>query len=49
MFGQIVRLLDNDRGVTAIEYGLVAVVCIVAWQLLGTSLSTTFSNIAGSV
>jgi pilus assembly protein Flp/PilA len=43
----------DDAGVTAIEYGLiatlVAVICIVAWSLLGTSLSTTFSNIAGSV
>jgi pilus assembly protein Flp/PilA len=43
----------DDTGVTAIEYGLiatlVAVVCIVAWSLLGTSLSTAFSNIAGSV
>lgn len=43
----------DDAGVTAIEYGLiaalVAVVCIVAWQLLGSNLSTAFSNIAGSV
>jgi pilus assembly protein Flp/PilA len=47
------QAIMDDAGVTAIEYGLiaalVAVVCIVAWQLLGTSLSTTFSNIAGSV
>ncbi|MGH7046264.1 MAG: Flp family type IVb pilin [Stellaceae bacterium] len=53
MFGQTLRLLNDDRGVTAIEYGLiaalVAVVCIVAWQLLGTNLSTTFNNIAASV
>ena len=45
-------IMDN-AGVTAIEYGLiaalVAVVCIVAWQLLGSNLSTAFSNIAGSV
>jgi pilus assembly protein Flp/PilA len=45
--------LADDSGVTAIEYGLiaalVAVVCIVAWQLLGSSLSTTFNNIANSV
>jgi pilus assembly protein Flp/PilA len=42
----------DDAGVTAIEYGLiaalVAIVCIAAWQALGTSLSTAF-NIAGSV
>jgi pilus assembly protein Flp/PilA len=49
----ISQLMMNDAGVTAIEYGLiaalVAVVCIAAWQLLGTSLSNTFSTIAGSV
>jgi pilus assembly protein Flp/PilA len=43
----------DDAGVTAIEYGLiaalVAVVCIVAWQLLGTDLSSTFSNVAASL
>lgn len=43
----------DDAGVTAIEYGLiaalVAVICIVAWQLLGSSLSSAFSTIAGSV
>ncbi len=53
MRDMIRRMVWDDRGVTAIEYGLiaalVAVVCIVAWQLLGTSLSTSFSNVAGSV
>lgn len=45
--------IQDESGVTAIEYGLiaalVAVVCITAWHLLGTSLSTQFSTIAGSV
>jgi pilus assembly protein Flp/PilA len=49
----VLQSMMDDAGVTAIEYGLiaalVAVVCIVAWQLLGTNLSTNFSNIAGSV
>lgn len=49
----ISRLLRDDLGVTAIEYGLiaalVAVVCIVVWQLLGTNMSTEFSDIASSV
>lgn len=53
MRGKISRLIVHEAGVTAIEYGLiaalVAVVCIAAWQLLGTSLSTAFSNVAGSV
>jgi pilus assembly protein Flp/PilA len=47
------RFIKDNAGVTAIEYGLiaalVAVVCISAWKLLGTSLSSTFSSIAGSV
>ena len=49
----LLPVLTDDAGVTAIEYGLiaalVAVVCIVAWQLLGSNLSTTFNSIAGSV
>jgi pilus assembly protein Flp/PilA len=47
------KFTKDDSGVTAIEYGLiaalVAVVCITAWKLLGTSLSTAFSQVAGSV
>jgi pilus assembly protein Flp/PilA len=53
MRGLITRLIVNDSGVTAIEYGLiaalVAIVCIAIWQLLGTNLSTLFNSIAGSV
>jgi pilus assembly protein Flp/PilA len=53
MRGIILQLILDDAGVTAIEYGLiaalVAVVCIAAWSLLGSSLSTIFNNIAGSV
>ncbi|HEV2097824.1 MAG TPA: Flp family type IVb pilin [Stellaceae bacterium] len=47
------RLIKDNAGVTAIEYGLiaalVAVVCITAWSLLGNSLSTIFTNIANTV
>lgn len=47
------KFTKDNSGVTAIEYGLiaalVAVICIAAWHLLGTSLSTQFSVIAGSV
>jgi pilus assembly protein Flp/PilA len=47
------RLGKDNAGVTAIEYGLiaalVAVVCIAAWTVLGSSLSNIFNNIAGSV
>ncbi len=45
--------LDNERGVTAIEYGLlaalVAVAIIVGAGLLGTALNGTFTTIAGKV
>ena len=47
------KYVKDNAGVTAIEYGLiaalVAVVCIAAWKILGTSLSTTFSDVAGSL
>jgi pilus assembly protein Flp/PilA len=43
------NLLRNEDGVTAIEYGLIAaliaVVCIAAFQLVGSSLSSTFHTI----
>ena len=45
----LMRLLDDDAGATAIEYGLIAaliaVAAIAAFQLVGTSLSDTFHNI----
>ena len=50
MFGLLMQLFQNDRGATAIEYGLIAaliaVAAIAAFQLVGTSLSGVFSNIA---
>ena len=53
MRGIILQLILDDAGVTAIEYGLiaalVAVVCIAAWSLLGSNLSTIFNDIATSV
>ncbi len=45
--------LADGRGVTALEYcfigGVVAVVMVVGASVLGTSLSGTFSHVAGSV
>ena len=50
MYRLLAQLVQNDRGATAIEYGLIAaliaVVMIAALQLVGTSLSDVFSNIA---
>lgn len=44
------RLLRDESGATAIEYGLIAaliiVICIVAIQFVGTQLSATFNKVA---
>jgi pilus assembly protein Flp/PilA len=44
------RFLDDQSGVTAIEYGLIAaliaVVIIASVSLVGTDLTTTFTSIA---
>jgi pilus assembly protein Flp/PilA len=47
------RFVDDDRGATAIEYGLIAagiaVAIIVTVQVLGTQLDTTFSSVSSSL
>jgi len=47
------RMIADESGVTAIEYGLiaalVAVIIIGAVATVGTSLSTTFSTVATSL
>jgi pilus assembly protein Flp/PilA len=49
----IPRLIENNRGVTAIEYALIAaliaVAAIGAFTAVGTDLSTTFSSIASQL
>ncbi|MGH7115853.1 MAG: Flp family type IVb pilin [Stellaceae bacterium] len=49
----LTNLIKDETGVTAIEYGLIAaliaVVCIAAWTLVGTNLSTKFNDIANSI
>jgi len=50
MIAKLIKLVRNDDGATAIEYGLIAaliaVAAIAAFQLVGTNLSSTFHNIA---
>jgi len=50
MFAVLTKILKNDEGATAIEYGLIAaliaVAAIAAFQLVGSNLSTVFHNIA---
>ena len=47
------RLMENQDGVTAIEYGLIAaliaIAAVVIMATLGTNLSTVFSEIASSL
>ena len=47
------QFVANESGVTAIEYGLIAaliaVIIIGAVATVGTSLSGTFSTVAGSL
>lgn len=49
----ILRFLRDERGVTAIEYGLIAaliaVAIIGAVRNVGTKTSATFSRIAGNL
>jgi pilus assembly protein Flp/PilA len=46
----ILKFLRDENGATAIEYGLIAagisVVIIGAVKTIGTSLNTTFGNVA---
>ena len=49
----ISRLIEDNRGVTAIEYALIAaliaVAAIAAFSLVGTDLSNTFSYVASQL
>jgi len=49
----ISRLIEDNRGVTAIEYALIAaliaVAAIGAFTLVGTDLSNTFSYVASQL
>jgi pilus assembly protein Flp/PilA len=47
------KLLRDEQGATAIEYGLIAaliaVAAIVGMQALGTTLQGTFSNVSAKM
>ena len=47
------KLAKNNKGATAIEYGLIAaliaVAAITAMTSIGTKLNTTFSNVADNL
>ena len=50
---KLFKLFRNERGATAIEYGLIAaliaVACITALPTVGTKLSDKFNTVSGSL
>lgn len=50
---KLISFFKDEEGATAVEYGLmvalIAVVIIVAVALLGTNLSTKFSEVAENI
>ncbi len=50
---KFLKLIKNNKGATAIEYGLIAaliaVAAIGAMQGIGTKLSTTFNNVSNKL
>ena len=50
---KFLKLIKNEKGATAIEYGLIAsliaVAAIGAMQGIGSKLSTTFNNVSAQL
>ena len=50
---KFLQLIKNNKGATAIEYGLIAaliaVAAIAAMQQIGNKLNTTFNNVSNSL
>ena len=50
---KFLKMIKNEEGATAIEYGLIAaliaVAAIGAMQGIGSKLSTTFNNVSGKL
>ena len=50
---KFLKLIKNNKGATAIEYGLIAaliaVAAIAAMQGLGNKLKTTFTNVSSNM
>ncbi len=53
MYGVLSKLVKDESGVTAIEYGLIAaliaVVCVAIWTTVGTNLQATFTTVANDL
>ena len=50
---RLAKLMNNSKGATAIEYGLIAaliaVAAIAALKSVGTKLGTTFNNVSNQL
>ena len=50
---KFLKLIKNEKGATAIEYGLIAaliaVAAITAMTTVGSKLSTTFNNVSAKL
>ena len=50
---RLAKLINNSKGATAIEYGLIAaliaVAAIAALKSVGTKLGTTFNNVSNQL
>ena len=53
MLKRFVKIMNDNSGATAIEYGLIAaliaVAAIGAMRGIGTKLNSTFNNVSGSL
>jgi pilus assembly protein Flp/PilA len=53
MFKRFVKIMNDNSGATAIEYGLIAaliaIAAIGAMRGIGTKLNSTFNNVSGSL
>ena len=53
MFKRFVKLMNDSKGATAIEYGLIAaliaVAAIAAMQGIGSKLNSTFNNVSAQL
>jgi pilus assembly protein Flp/PilA len=53
MFKRFVKLMNDSKGATAIEYGLIAaliaVAAIGAMKSVGTKLNATFTNVSNAL
>jgi pilus assembly protein Flp/PilA len=53
MFARLIKLMRNEDGATAIEYGLIAaLIAVAAVTIMGTvgsNLTSTFTTVAGKL